>query len=256
MKDNFSSASHNYAQFRPTYPPELFNFLKKLVTNRQKVWDCGTGNGQVAGELSNFYEQVYATDISVQQLLNAVQRENIHYTKQPAEKTVFPDDHFDLVTVAQAVHWFNFDEFYDEVKRVLKPGAAIAVFGYGLFRSNPETDEIIDHFYREIIGEFWDEERNYLEEKYETIPFPFLEIEAPKFELRQKWSIERVLGYLNTWSAVKHYERAKAENPVQLIAKDLERSFGQVGEVFFPILLRVGRNLEKKQEARGKKQDE
>ena len=243
MKDLFSSHSEDYSKYRPGYPPELFNFLRKLVSNREKAWDCGTGNGQVAGELSRFFEQVYATDISLQQLSQALQRENIHYTKQPAEKTLFPDDHFDLVTVAQAVHWFDFGRFYSEVGRVLKPNAVIAVFGYGLFRSNSETEKVIDRFYREIVGPFWDEERRYLDEKYETIPFPFKETEAPKFEIKVSWSIERLLGYLNTWSAVKKYEQAKNENPVALIENDLEKSFGEVGKIVFPILLRVGRNM-------------
>ena len=243
MKDLFSSGSSDYARYRPEYPQELFNFLRKLVKNSGKAWDCGTGTGQVAGELSKFFEQVYATDISVQQLSQAVQKGNIHYTKQSAEKTIFPENFFDLITVAQAVHWFDFDLFYPEVRRVSKPNALIAIFGYGLFRSNSATNKIIDHFYKDIIGDFWDEERRYLDEKYETVPFPFPEIEAPQFEIRARWSIERLLGYLNTWSAVKHYEKAKDENPVQLIAKDLEQSFGELGEVIFPILLRVGRNV-------------
>ena len=242
MKDLFSSASENYARYRPGYPPELFNFLRKLSGTKKRAWDCGTGNGQVAGELAQFFEEVQATDISVQQLSQALQRPNIHYTKQAAEKNTFPDAHFDLITVGQAVHWFDFSRFYEEARRVLKPDATIAVFGYGLFRSDPETNKIIDHFYNEIIGSYWDEERRYLDEKYESISFPFKEIQAPQFEFRATWSIERLLGYLNTWSAVKHYEKSEGENPVKLISEELTESFGEVAKVNFPILLRVGRN--------------
>ncbi|MGI0107178.1 class I SAM-dependent methyltransferase [Salinimicrobium sp. WS361] len=242
MKDLFSSHSQDYSRYRPGYPAELFQFLRKLCHERTRAWDCGTGNGQVAGELATFFEQVYATDISINQLSQAVQKPNIHYTKQAAENTIFPDAHFDLVTVGQAVHWFDFKKFNAEVKRVLKKDAVIAIFGYSLFRSNAETDEIIRHFYFDIIGSFWAPERRFLEEKYRTIPFPFKEIEAPKIEMKQNWSFERLIGYLNTWSAVKAYQKEHKKNPVELVKEELQKSFGEVGEVNFPILLRVGLN--------------
>ena len=242
MKDLFSSHSQDYSRYRPTYPPELYNFLQKLCATRERAWDCGTGNGQVAGELISFFEQVNATDISINQLSQAVQKPNVQYSKQPAEKTAFPNDYFDLVTVGQAVHWFDFEKFYAEVKRVLKKEAVIAIFGYTLFESNSETDQIVQHLYKEIIGPYWQPERRFLEDKYQTIPFPFQEIEAPEFKMIQQWSFDRFIGYLNTWSAVKAYEKERHENPVELVREGLLESFGEVGEVNFPVLLRVGRN--------------
>lgn len=241
MKDLFSSHSEDYSRFRPGYPEELFEFLRKLCQTREIAWDCGTGNGQVAGELAVLFEQVYATDISVNQLSNAVQKPNIHYTKQPAANTIFPSNYFDLITVGQAIHWFDFEKFYTEAKRVLKKDAVITIFGYSLFRSNPETDEIIRHFYKDIIGQYWQPERQYLEEEYQTIPFPFKELEAPRLEMKQRWTLERLIGYLNTWSAVKAYEAERGQNPVDLIRPKLHQSFGETGEINFPILLRVGR---------------
>lgn len=242
MKDLFSSHAKDYSRYRPSYPGALFQFLQKIVPNKKRAWDCATGNGQVAGELAGFFEQVYATDISINQLSHAVQNPKIHYTKQPAEKSNFPNGHFDLVTVGQAVHWFDFERFFAEVQRVLKKDAVIAVFGYALFRSNSGTDEIIRHFYENIIGPYWQPERQYLEEKYQTIGFPFQEIKAPAFEMKQTWSFERLVGYLNTWSAVKAYEKENKENPVALIRQELQENFGEVGAVNFPLLLRVGRN--------------
>lgn len=244
MKDLFSGHSAAYAQYRPTYPPGLYALLHKLCENRERAWDCGTGNGQVAGELAKFFREVQATDISINQLSQAIQKENIHYTKQAAEKTNFPDAYFDLVTVGQAVHWFEFEKFYSEVKRVLKKDAVIAIFGYSLFKTNPEADEIIQNFYRNIIGPYWQPERKFLDEDYKTIPFPFKEISSPQFLLKQSWSFERLIGYLNTWSAVRSYEQERGENPVELIRKDLSDRFGELGPVEFPILLRLGRNPE------------
>ncbi|MBV9987935.1 MAG: class I SAM-dependent methyltransferase, partial [Chitinophagaceae bacterium] len=176
MKDNFSSQSQNYAQFRPHYPAELFSYLLGLVKERESAWDCGTGNGQVAGVLADHFGLVQATDISQQQLDQAISKPNIHYSVQSAEKTGFADAAFDLITVAQAIHWFRFHEFYSEVKRTLKPGGLLAVIGYGLLRTDAALQQLLDDFYRNTVGVYWDAERRYIDEAYTTIPFPFKEI--------------------------------------------------------------------------------
>ncbi|MCG9972494.1 class I SAM-dependent methyltransferase [Christiangramia crocea] len=241
MKDNFSSRSEAYSRYRPKYPPEVYEFLKAQLNGHEKAWDCGTGSGQVAGEISSYFNKVEGTDISSNQIKNAVKRENIHYSVQPAEKTDFPDNYFDLIITAQAIHWFNFNEFYSEVKRCLKPDGLFAILGYGLFSSNPETNKIIGHFYDNIIGPFWDSERKYLEDNYRSIPFPFSEIETPEFDQKYNWKIGQLLGYLRTWSAVKHFEKVNHDDPLQFIDKDLRKAFGNINEVTFPILFRLGK---------------
>lgn len=241
VKDNFSTDSDKYSRFRPVYPASIFHYIDNLVKTKDRAWDCGTGNGQVAVELSRIFSKVEATDISENQLKNAVVSPKITYTLQPAERTNFPNDHFDLVTVAQAVHWFNFFEFYKEVKKCLKPGGIIFIIGYGLMKSNPATDRIITYFYEKVIGPYWDPERHYLDEGYKNIPFPFEELAAPEFVLEVEWKVEHLIGYLNTWSAVKHYIKKEGINPVNFIAEDLQKSFGEKGKIRFPILKRVGR---------------
>lgn len=242
MKDRFSENPQNYLKYRPGYPEELFDFLQRISNARIRAWDCGTGNGQVAIKLAEYFKEVYATDISVPQLMNAMHKPNIHYTRQRAEKTNFTNSFFDLITVAQAIHWFDFEGFYEEVYRTLKPGGLIAVMGYGLFRSNNATNEVIDHFYREVVGSYWDEERQYLNDHYTTIPFPFEEIESPQLQFQVEWTLDRLIGYLKTWSAVKKYEHDRKTNPVMLIEQELREAFGYRGNVEFPILLRVGIN--------------
>lgn len=241
QKDNFSNQSAAYAKYRPAYPPELYQFLFSLVKDKDAAWDCGTGNGQVAMELSKFFAKVTATDISEQQIKNAVRRDNIFYSVARAEGTVFADNSFGLITVAQAIHWFDFESFYREVNRTLKPGGIFAVIGYGLIRIDNETDQIIDHFYQHIIGPFWDKERRYIDENYQTIPFPFNELQAPVLKNSFEWTLEELLGYLETWSAVQHYIKAKNENPVNLLKKELGKIWvkGTTKKVQFPILLRV-----------------
>ena len=143
MKDNFSGQATGYAQYRPGYPRELFEFILQTVSNRDAAWDCATGNGQTATELATSFKKVYATDTSQKQLDKAIHLPNIFYSKQAAEKTDFPSSQFDLVTVSQALHWFQFDQFYKEVKRVAKPGARIAVWMYSLPQVTEPVDQLV-----------------------------------------------------------------------------------------------------------------
>lgn len=242
MKDNFSKQAKAYSQFRPSYPDEMIEYVVSFVKNRSKALDIATGNGQVANKLSNYFDKVYATDISENQLSNATQKENIIYSKESAEETSFDENQFDLVTVAQAIHWFDFDKFYKELNRILKPDGIFAVLGYGLFKSNPDSDKILHHFYNNITGKYWDKERKYLDENYETIPFPLEELEVKSFQNEFTWSFEELIGYLSTWSATQHYITQNNQNPIDLIHNDLKNSWEKGDKkVTFPLLLRIGK---------------
>ncbi len=243
MKDNFSTGSGQYALYRPTYPAEFFEFLNRVVPQKGAAWDCGTGNGQIAYRLAATFEHVYATDISSSQLDNALQKDNIVYSIQPAERTNFGERFFDLVIVAQAIHWFNFEQFYTEVNRTAKAHALLFVVGYGRPEISEGLDNLISHFYRNVIGSYWDKERRYIDEEYETIPFPFHELESPRLVNKQHWTLEHLIGYLNTWSAVKHFINGNGYNPVDGLKTELKQAWGeaQVREVRFPLLLRVGK---------------
>ncbi len=244
MKDNFSKQSDLYSKFRPGYPKQLFNFLIPLVPEKKIAWDCGTGNGQVAVKLSQYFKEVYATDISASQINNAVTKSNIFYSVGNAEETLFADDTFDLITIAQAIHWFDFIFFYNEVKKTLKAGGIVAAIGYDVFRINKEIDFLIHEFYRKTTGSYWDIERKYIDRHYTTIPFPFKEIETPDFLMNYNWEFNQVIGYLNTWSAVQHYIRKNNENPVVKFSEQLKKAWGNVGKrkISFPVFMRVGRN--------------
>lgn len=243
MKDNFSTQSDKYAKYRPTYPSDLFEFLNSSVKDKFNVWDCGTGNGQVAYELAKTFDNVFATDISQQQIENALQADNISYSVQPAEQTIFDNGLFDLIVVAQAIHWFDFDKFYSEVRRTAKDNALLCVVGYGRLEISEQIDNQITDFYDNIIGKYWDKERTYIDENYQTIPFPFDEIQSPKFAITKHWTLEHLIGYLNTWSAVKHFIKQKNFNPIDKLQKDIEQLWEnkQIKQVQFPLLLRVGR---------------
>jgi SAM-dependent methyltransferase len=243
MKDNFSAGSDQYAAFRPDYPYEVFEYILQFVPGRQKAWDCGTGNGQVAAVLADYFGSVYATDISESQLSHAIPNLRIEYRTERAESITAADHSFDLITVAQAIHWFDFDAFYAEVRRTAAPDAILAVLGYGLLQINSTIDAVIRELYVDMLGDFWDPERSYIDEQYETIPFPFPEIAPVKVYNTIDWTFDQLTGYLKTWSAVKHCVKASGQDPVALISAKLREAWGEerLHTVRFPILLRIGR---------------
>jgi SAM-dependent methyltransferase len=242
MKDRFSNHSKQYAAFRPTYPIALYDFIDGLVQGKNNVWDCGCGNGQVAKDLSAKYKKVFATDVSTKQIENAVQAENIFYSIAAAEKTNFETSFFDLITVGQALHWFDIPKFFDEVKRVGKPGGIIAAWGYGLLKINSEIDQHINFFYTKVIGPYWDKERKLVDEHYEKIEFPFEEIPSPYFDFSFEWSFAQLHGYLTTWSAVQKFIMQNGNNPVDDLIKPIQPHWNKEKfKVTFPLFLRVGR---------------
>jgi SAM-dependent methyltransferase len=243
QKDLFSTQHNAYAQFRPEYPQVLYDFLLEQEPTRQRIWDCATGNGQAAKVLCQHFDQVYATDISEKQLGLAFQADNIHYSLQPAEKTNFPDQYFDAITVAQALHWFQFGPFFEEVKRVTKPGALFAAWGYETLRFDVEAiDEQFYHFYREVTGPYWEPERKHIEDRYARVPFPFEPITCPDFEIALEWQLYELEGYLNSWSAVQKCIRLTGNNPVPAFIENIKRYWPQdaVLPVHFPVFMWAG----------------
>ena len=241
MKDNFSKQADSYAKYRPHYPMELFEYIMQYVNQFDNAWDCATGNGQTARELSIFFRNVFATDISQNQLDLASRMPNIYYSIQRSDKTNFSSDLFDLVTISQALHWFATGSFFKEVRRVTKNGALIAAWGYSLFHISPEVDEHIKHFYTNTVGPYWDEERRYVDEEYKTIPFPFDEIHTPSFPMKYQWTVEQLQGYINTWSALQKFVADRQFNPTSKFMEEIKSLLPEKFEVIFPLHIRMGR---------------
>lgn len=243
FKDHFSKQAGDYAKYRPVYPPALFEYLASLVSRHELAWDAGTGSGQAALGLAAHFQRIVATDPSAAQIRNAVPHPRVEYRVAPAEQTDLADAGVDLIAVAQALHWFDLDRFYREVRRVLRPGGALAAWCYGLNEVGPEVDEIVRRFYSETVGPYWPPERRYIDEQYRTIPFPFTEPAAPVFDMSVSWTLEEFIGYLGTWSAVQRYARERGQNPLKPIHDDLRRAWGSPParrRVTWPIHLRVG----------------
>lgn len=243
-KDYFSGHAGEYASFRPQYPPELVKYICKLIKYRGVAWDCACGNGQLAIALANYFHLVMASDISQSQVAHAPASKGVLYTVQPAEKTDFPDAYFDLITIGQALHWFHLPEFFKEAQRVLTPNGMIVAIAYGLMTVNAAIDALINKLYSETLGKYWPPERKYIEENYSSISWPFTPIDFPGFTMKYNWSLTQMLGYLNTWSAVKAFEKANGINPVEGFAAELYPIWGDAKtlEITFPLIIKAGKN--------------
>ena len=243
MKDNFSVRSDNYARYRPQYPPELYEFINSNVQAKENAWDCGTGNGQVASVLAVWYKNVYASDISAQQIENAISKSNIFYSLQPAEETNFKSNFFDLIVVAQAIHWFDFDRFFSEVIRTARKNALFCAVGYGLMKISEDIDKLVLEFHDETVGPYWDVERKYIDSCYKTIPFPFEELQVPDFFNTLSWTKEHFMSYIRTWSAVKHFIRQEGTDPTTQLYDDLDKIWkdDEIKMIKLPVFMRAGR---------------
>lgn len=241
MKDRFSSHASLYASFRPTYPKALYDFIFSLLKANENAWDVGCGNGQVTRDLAPRFTSVCATDISKKQLENAPAFPNVTYTLCPAHESHFADNSFDLITVGQALHWFRIPEFFTEAKRVGKPDAVIAVWGYSLLKIDTGIDELMTDFYTNKIGPYWDPERKLVDEQYQTIQFPFAEIKAPSLAFSFEWTLEEFAGYLTTWSSVQKYIKQHDSNPVDDLIDQIRPTWGSLRKVSFPLFTRIGR---------------
>ena len=240
MKDFFSGHASEYAAFRPGYPAALYNALLQQVAGRHHAWDVGCGNGQVARDLAPHFVQVTATDISAKQIQQAAPVDNLEYHVCPAEQTPFASNSFDLITVAQALHWFNIPTFFQEAQRVAKPGALVALWGYNLLKVDVYMDDLLQEFYVRM-GPYWDAARKLVDDQYRSIGFPFAEVQMPPFSMTYRWTLDHFQGYLSTWSAVKQYIHVHGQNPVDELAGALVPYWVGPREVVFPIFLRAGR---------------
>jgi SAM-dependent methyltransferase len=244
FKDHFSTQADRYTRYRPGYPRELFLYLAALPASTNRAWDCGTGNGQAAVALAEFFGQVEATDPSARQIEHAMPNTRVNYQVAPAEKCPLSDRCVDLITVAQALHWFDLARFYEEVRRVGRGGSVLAVWTYGLATITPEIDAVVWRLYSEVLGNYWPPERILVEERYATIPFPFAELQPPQFEMDDLWNLQDLLGYLSTWSSAQKYLEAHGSDPLDHIRDDLARVWGAADlerTVHWPLHLRVGR---------------
>ena len=199
-------------------------------------------HGQAAVGLASVFDRVIATDASKTQIANAQSRESIDYRVAPAENSGIQSETVDLIMVAQALHWFDLDRFYAETRRVLKNNGVVATWAYNLLNVEPGIDLVVNRYYHEVVGPFWPPARK-LVEQFGDLPFPFHEVNAPKFEMTAQWNLDHLLGYLQTWSSTQRFIAAHASNPLEQIIDELRAAWGdsqQARNVTWSLVLRIG----------------
>jgi SAM-dependent methyltransferase len=242
--DHFSTRASIYARARPTYPASLFAELAALSPGRSLAWDCGTGNGQAARGLAAHFSRVLATDPSAPQLAQAPYHPKIEFRLAEERDCGLPALSVDLVTAAQAAHWFDLEAFYTEARRVLRPGGVIAIWCYNLLRIAPGIDDLIAHFYAVTVGPFWPPERRHTEAGYQTLPFPFPELPFPAVIMEQHWDLNELGAYVRSWSSVMRFIEKLGTDPVEPFLRDLLPVWGSSDHkkrIEWPVSGRIGR---------------
>lgn len=243
--DHFSGAAAGYARFRPRYPAALFAYLASLVSQEALAWDCATGSGQAAVALAEHLPRVVATDASAEQIAHTEPHPRVEYRVAAAERSELGAASVELITVAQALHWFDLPAFYAEAARVLRPGGVLAVWCYGeMVLPSTALQHALDRFYSETVGPYWPAERRLVEEGYGSLPLPFIELSAPPFIMEMRTSMDGLLGYLGTWSATQRYVQATGRDPVPELGREVAIHWGDSQAqraIRWPLSLRVGR---------------
>ncbi|MBL0939151.1 MAG: methyltransferase domain-containing protein [Gemmatimonadaceae bacterium] len=246
--DHFSSTAAGYAAYRPSYPPALIEWLASLCAGHELALDCGCGTGQLAVPLAEHFAQVVATDASAEQIRHAVPHPRVTYEVRRAESSGLLEASVDLITVAQAAHWFKLSAFYSEVLHVAYPDAVIALITYGTLHvpDDAGVDAIIQEFYRDTLDPYWPPERRHVESGYRTLPFPFDEVDMPAFDMVTHWTVSEVIGYIRTWSAVSAARKARGDTFSDGFESQLREAWGSNDlrrTIRWPLAGRVGRVL-------------
>lgn len=241
FSDHFSGHAQSYAAHRPGYPDALFDWLARQCPRRQCAWDCATGSGQAAGGIAPYFEHVVATDASAQQIDNAVPHVGVEYRVAPAESSGFRDDAVDLVTVAQALHWFDMPAFFNEVQRVGCEGTVLAVWSYERSSVDDQVDIALEKIFDEV-EDFWPPERDIVESRYRDIVLPGEPLSPPPFDMSANWTADNMLAYLRTWSATRRYIADRGNDPVGLHEQALKQAWGEGSRpVRWPLTLLASR---------------
>jgi SAM-dependent methyltransferase len=243
--DHFSRVATGYATYRPSYPEGLFAGIAEASPFRDLVWDCATGTGQAAHGLARHFELVLASDASARQVLAASPRPGVRYFVARAEAVPLRSRSVGTITVAQALHWLELPEFYDEARRVLRPGGLLVAWTYGNQRvDGGPVDEVLADFYHRVVGSYWAPERRWVETGYRTLRFPFHEIPIQSPPMVAEWNLTQLLGYIGTWSAVVRCREGTAADPLIDLAAGLLPLWGDPSSprrVEWPISVRAGR---------------
>ncbi len=240
----FSDGASAYARHRPSYPAVFVDRLVGLCRSHSLALDIGCGTGQFSRLLAERFSQVIATDISRQQINQAVAHPLIDYRNESAEHIQIESGCADLIVAAQAAHWFDLPLFYKEITRVAAPSAIIALVTYGVPSIEGNLDSLLQHFYWHKIHRFWPPERRHVETGYADLDFPFDEVIMAGFSIERDWNLSQFIGYVKTWSAAKNAQREGASSLIEAFENEISDAWDdpdQTKRIKWPIAGRIGR---------------
>ena len=240
--DYFSAVASKYATYRPRYPLALVDALAERSPARLDAWDIGCGNGQLSTVLAEQFARVIATDPSAEQLARAVPHPRVEYRCAPAEASGLPAVSVDLAVAAQAAHWFDWPRFVEEVGRVTRPGALVALVAYeGMFVEGEQDPAI--RSYKRVVEAYWPPQRALIDNSYRDLVLPWPAVAAPALELDVQWTREELAGYVSSWSSTNAYIKQHGSAAFDELCAELARTWGD-GErrrVHWPLLVKLAR---------------
>eukprot|EP00253_Pinus_taeda_P032889 PITA_32889 len=261
MAGPFDKQAKEYLESRPGYPASLFSMLASLTANHQLAWDVGAGNGQASVSIAEHYDRVIATDRSKEQLDLARKHSKVTYavtapvmTDEELFSIVGEEGSVDLVTVATAVHWFDIDTFYSQVKRLLrKPGGVIAVWTYANFSVSPAVDAVCAEFlestipYRQLKMDI-----DILNDGYRKLPFPFEPVlengggsegNPLEMEMEIQLSLEKLLVFCNSSNPVVAAREKGVDLLNETVLRRIREAWGDENKIYtckMPLSVLVG----------------
>jgi SAM-dependent methyltransferase len=240
----FGEYASDYARSRPQYPVALWQWVTSLCSAHDHAWDAGCGNGQASLALAAHFNQVTATDISAEQIANATPHKKVNYITAPTEDLSFPPASLDLVCVAQALHWFDLNTFWPQVQSALKPSGLFVAIAYGVFTLNEPIDAATKQYFFDVVEPYQAAGNRMIAQGYQDIAFPFKMIDAPQMAIECEWTMEQLLAYADTWSAVARMRKEQGEDPMPAYRAALAQVWGdaaKVRRVQMPLLIKAGR---------------
>jgi ubiquinone/menaquinone biosynthesis C-methylase UbiE len=246
FQDHFSESAADYARYRLTYPAALYEQLSHLAPEQQRCWDCATGSGQAALGWAEHFDEVIATDASAEQLARAAEHPRVRYCCEVVERSPsLEDGSVDLISVAAAIHWFELERFYAEVRRVARPGALLAAWSYGAeVHISPGVDALLQRFVDATLDAHWPALFHHVRTAYRELSFPFEELTAPALAVTVRWTLDDLLGNIRTWSGVRACAKATGSDPVAALEPELVHAWGeraQEHDCTWPLFFRLGR---------------
>lgn len=206
---NFGEAAKRYTAFRPSYPPEIFDFLiGKVVSGRMRAIDLGAGSGQATRMLARLFGHVTAVEPDARLVREAGLSDNVEFIVKSAETADFARGSIDAVISATAFHWMDQPLICRKAAGWLKPGGVFFPFAFDAF----EVEGAAEDFYKTEFEKWTAYRDRRLVECYDYVRAlrnagAFAPVIPFAHKARHKISVEAAAGLFSTFSFARAYAR-------------------------------------------------